>query len=59
MELEIVFGGCLGIGWMSFGVWGLSVRGWWLDVWGRGVPGLRVPGVSRLLAMVCGPVGAR
>ena len=29
---EMVFGGCLGIGWMRFGVWRLSVGGWWLDL---------------------------
>ena len=40
MELEIMFGGCLGIGLTSFGVWELSVGGWWLDVWSRGVPEL-------------------
>ena len=47
MELEIVFGGCLGIGRSLFGVWELSVGGWWLDVCGRGVFELRQRGGSR------------
>ncbi len=40
-ELEMVFGGCLEVGWMWLGAWRLSFRGLWLDLGGPGVPKLR------------------